>query len=297
MLSERFKYSTGSQGFTLIEILTSVSILLILLAVSVGIYSSFRPKYNLDTDVRKIESVLRLARSNTLASKNASSFGVHMETAQVVLFEGVVYDTMDPDNKITELDSRNELYATSLNGGGSDVVFNRLDGTTAEFGTVSLRVKSDTSETSVLNIEASGSISTKSEGSIGETNLTQDARHVHFDLGWSIQGATTLEFRFPDIPTTESVVMAAFFNGDNTVFDWSGSFEVGGGTEEFRVHTHALDSFDTELSITRSRNDGKNTEQVEIRIIDGVTKRITTYLADTAHTVNVGYFRGTMGIQ
>jgi len=79
--------------------------------------------------------------------------------------------------------------------GGSDVVFNRLDGTTAEFGTISLRVKSDTSQILVLNIEASGSISTESEGSPATTNLTQDARHVHFDLGWSIQSATTLEFR------------------------------------------------------------------------------------------------------
>ena len=294
MLSALFR---ESRGFTLIEIFTSISILVILLSVSLGLFAAFRPEHNLDADARKIESVLRLARSNTLASKNASSFGVHMEVAQVVLFEGNTYDSMDPGNKITELDSRNELYATSLNGGDSDVVFNRLDGATAEYGTISLRVKGDVSQTLVLNIEASGSISSESEGSPATTNLTQDARHVHFDLGWSIQSAATLEFRFPDIPTTESVAMAAFFNGDSTVFDWSGSFEVGGATQEFRVHTHALDAFDTELSITRSRNDGKNTEQVEIRIVDGVTRGIATYLADAADTVNVGSFGGTMEIQ
>ena len=294
MLSENFK---ESRGFTLIEILTSVSILIILLAVSVGLYSSFRPKHNLSEDVRKIESVLRLARSNTLASNNESSFGVHMELAQVVLFEGIIYDSMDPDNKIIELDSRNELYDISLAGASSDVVFNRLDGTTSEYGTVSLRVKGDPSETIILYIESSGSISTVAEGVVGETNLKEDSRHVHFDLGWSIQNAVTLEFRFIDIPTTESVAMASYFSS-GTSFDWSGSFDVGGATQEFRVHTHALDAFDTELSITRDRNDGKNTEQVEIRIVDGgITKGIATYLADTDDTVNVGSFGGTMEIQ
>lgn len=294
MLSENFK---ESHGFTFIELLASISILVILLAVSVGLYGAFRPEHNLNEDVRKIESVLRLARSNTLASNNKSSFGVHMESAQVVLFEGILYDPVDTGNKITELDSRNELYSISLAGTSLDVVFNRLDGTTLEYGNISLRVRGDPSKTLMLYIEPSGSISSEQEGLVGSSNLTNDSRHVHFGLGWSIQNATTLEFRFPNTSITKSVTMAPYFSS-GTSFDWSGSFDVGGIIQEFRVHTHALDAFDTELSITRSRNNGKNTEQVEVRIIDsGITKSIATYLADVDDTVNVGSYGGIMEIQ
>src|SRR3989338_6463803 len=118
------------RGFTFIELLTALSIFLILAIMSVGVFFSFRPQNVLESDARRVESVLRLARTRTLSSLNSSNFGVHMEATQAVLFEGSTYDSGDPDNKVFTLAAANEVYDISLAGGGDDVVFDKLTGTT-----------------------------------------------------------------------------------------------------------------------------------------------------------------------
>jgi len=286
---------TYKKWFTLLEVLVALSIVVVLFALSVGLNSAFRPKHNLDADVRSIISVFDLARSNTLASKDSLSFGVHVESDQVIMFEGDTYNPVAPENEIFELDRKDEIYDISLEGDVTDVVFNRITGTVDQFGTLSFCVRRDPSETRVIYISSAGSISSTEFPVIGDTNLASDSRHVHFDLGWSIQSATALEFYFPNIPQTESVIMADYF-GDSEL-DWNGSFEVGGATQEFRVHTHFLDAFDTELSITSNRNNGKNTERVEVRIVAGATKSIATYLADSSDSVQVGAYGGVMEVQ
>ncbi len=290
MSSETYK-----KGFTLLEVLVALSIVGVLFTLSMSLNSAFRPKHNLDADVRSIISVFDLARSNTLASKDSLSFGIHVESDQVVMFEGDTYNPIASENEIFELDSKDEIYDISLEGGVTDVVFNRITGTLDQFGTLSFRVRRDPSETKVIYISSSGSISSTEFPVVVDSGLVSDSRHVHFDLGWSIQGATTIEFHFPNIPQIESVAMADYF-GDSE-FDWNGSFEVGGAAQEFQVHTHFLDAFDTELSITRNRNNGKNTERVEVRIVSGVAKSIATYLADSSDTIEVGAYGGVMDVQ
>ena len=210
---------TYKKGFTLIEVLVALSIVGVLFALSLGLNSAFRPKHNLDADVRSIISVLNLARSNALASKDSLSFGVHIELDQVSIFEGESYDPLASENEIFELDFKDEIYDISLEGGGVDVIFNRITGTVDEFGTLSFRVRNNPIETKVIYISLSGFISSTEFPTVGDANLLTDSRHVHFDLGWSIQSATTLEFYFPDVPQTESVSMVDYFNNSNFGLD------------------------------------------------------------------------------
>lgn len=287
-----------NRGFTFIEFITALSIFVVLAVMSVGVYFAFRPQNVLEADARRVESVLRLARTRTLSSLNSSNFGVYMEAAQVVLFEGSAYDSGDPGNEIFELASVNEIYDITLAGGGDEVVFDKLTGTTEQAGTVSLRVKADSAQTRTVYIQGIGAISLENPPAVLATDYVQDARHVHFVLGWSIQNATTLEFYFPDNGQLESVSMAPFFNVDKTDFDTTQTFTVSGSTEVFRVHTHSLTALDTNLSIHRDRNDGQNAKQVEVRMIDGgITKDIATWTADASDTVQEGVYGGAMEIQ
>ena len=79
----------------------------------------------------------------------------------MVLFRGAIYDSLDANNEAVALDSALEIYPTppSLTGGGSDVIFDRLTGKTNQDGTVIIRVKSDTSKTRTITINATGVVS------------------------------------------------------------------------------------------------------------------------------------------
>ena len=130
-----------SAGVTLLEVIIVIVIFAVLTLITLGLFFTFIPGSDVAADVEKIESVLRLARSRTLASQDASSFGVHMGTDRVVLFEGAAYVPGTVTNEITELSSRNEIYDISLKRGGAPSASNSLVGTPDRSGTRSVRRK------------------------------------------------------------------------------------------------------------------------------------------------------------
>jgi hypothetical protein len=112
-------------------------------------------------------------------------------------------------------------------------------------------------------------------------------------LGWSIQNATVLKFKFsgPEPDQIETVDMAPYFNVDKTEFNWnneSSPFVVNGANQVFRIHTHTSNTL---LCIHRDRNNGKNNQEVIIYIVDGgLDKDIAHYLADANDTVEKGFY-------
>lgn len=273
------------QGFTLIELLIVIGILSILLLIAIGSFNLFTSQVSLETTSSKIISTLRLAREQTLASEDESVYGVHFETSKYVLFKGATYSSSDPDNKEYTL-SGSEIYEINISG-GDDAVFNRIRGTTANSGNVKVRLTSDTSRTQTVLINSSGQVSLEETVSPTGTRVV-DTRHLHFDLGWSIQGANPLRFNFFDDGVVEEIPMAGFFSGG--VFDWEGTIDVGGSDQTLRVHTHSLSGTDTNLSIHRDRQ--KNDKAVQI-LIGG--NDIVSYTA--AGVATIGSFGGTMTVQ
>lgn len=284
------------RGFTLIEILVSVAILLILLVLSITSFTTLRRQVEIDSSGQNILSVLRLARSRTLGSEAESTYGVHFETDKYVFFKGNTYTAGASDNKEYTL-TDSEIYEINLNGGGSEVVFNRIRGTTSQFGNVKIRLTNQTTKINTININSSGQVSLNATLSVSNTRVI-DTRHLHFNLGWSIQNATTLKLVFTDSPNptvTQNISMAGFFNAGKTVFDWSGTVNVNGSDQVLRVHTHALDAFNTTLSIHRDRR--YNSKALTITIVDqgNVDKQIVSYTS--SGTATTGSFGGTMTIQ
>ncbi|MDP2910558.1 MAG: hypothetical protein Q8N58_02110 [bacterium] len=189
-----------------------------------------------------------------------------------------------------------ELYDINLSG-GNEAAFDRLTGLTGQPGQISLRLKSDPAKNKTIYVYGSGQVSL-TPSSIPANSRIKDSRHVHFDLGWTIQNATTIKLNFVGVGQIETIDMADYFNLDKTEFDWQGTFSVGGVDQVFRIHSHSLNAFGTILSIHRDRNNNKNTEAVIISIIDnGIDKDIVYYLADVDDTINVEAFGGIAEIQ
>ena len=289
------------RGFSLIELLVVIGIIVILMVLAVPSYYFFQKQSDLTSSTEEIINTLRLAQNKALASEGASQYGVYFDQTttphQFILFKGGSYAARDSlfDN-IHELPGSVEIYDINL-GGEQEVVFNRLIGDTSQSGDISLRLINNPGETKTVYIENSGQASLAS--SLSPANgREKDSRHVHFDLGWSVQNATILKFYFPAFLQTEEIDMASFFDAGKTEFDWQGQFSVDGTDQEFQVHTHSLDTFNTLLCIHRSRNQGKNNQEVIIYFIDGaVEKDIAHYLADTDDTVIEAAYGGTKEIQ
>ncbi len=295
------KHLDYKKGFTLIEMSIIIGILIVLVSISASALLLFNKESDLSSNAEEIISALRQAQNKSLASEGPSRYGVYFNSTsspnQYILFKGLDYVSRDPSfDDINDLPDNIEIYEIDLDG-GNEVVFERITGIANQVGKVSLRLKSNPAKTKSIYIENSGRAGLIIL-SIPTNSRIEDSRHVHFDLGWSIQGATSLKFNFVNASQIETIDMADYFNADKTEFDWEGVFIVSGVDQVFRVHTHSLDAFNTLLCIHRDRNNSQNTEEVIISIIDGgFDKNIAHYLADTDDTVIEEAFGGTKEIQ
>jgi len=278
-------------GFSLIEFLIIFGVLTIVFLLSITAFSTLTKKSDLDATHDNIVSIFNLARNRTLASEQASRYGIYFDTStspdQYVLFKGDNYLLRDPVfDEIHILPSNIEISQISFNGSTNEVVFNRLDGNTFNFGSIAIH-SIRTNEIRDIYIYSSGEISNYPPSVPGGGRIV-DSRHVHFDLGWSMAGATTLKFNFVNASRIEQISMSDFFSP--TGFDWEGEFLINNVVQHFIIHTHQLDPV-TILCIHRDRNEGKNNEEVYVYIIqDGTEKEIAHYDDDQLATVNKGIY-------
>lgn len=287
------------KSFTLVELLVIVGIFILLIAISFPAIRFFQKESDLNNSTEEVINTLRLAQSKALASEGASQWGVYFSTSttphQYTLFQG--------ENYSSRVTSSDEIYKLPLSvefsdinlAGGQEVVFDRIVGSTSQSGNLSLKLKTDPTKNRTIYIESSGQVGLTPPSVPSDEERIKDSRHVHFDLGWSIQNATTLKFNFVNVGQIETVDMANYFNADKTAFNWEGKFLVAEVNQVFHVHTHSLDAFNTILCLHRDRNNGQSNQEVIIYIIDeGIDKDIAHYLADATDTVEKGSYVNTM---
>lgn len=153
------------KAFTLVELLIVIGVSSVLVGISAGVYITLDRRSSVDTEARKVESILNLARSRALASEGEQSYGVRIVTGGVgeyILFPGDAYIASNPDNEKFEIHPKVSLGLLELNGGGSDIVFERLTGGTSQFGSLVLREVGDPSNIATLCIDGTGVIEIRS---------------------------------------------------------------------------------------------------------------------------------------
>ncbi len=142
------------QGVSLIEILVAVVILLVILAVVLTSFSTLRNRQSLQSATTEIISVLKKANSQTLASIDSSTYGVHFSTNALIIFKGSSYPSGTDETINIALPAY--ISNISLSGGGNDVYFSRLTGVPNKTGTITVAVPN---ATKTITIGATGIIS------------------------------------------------------------------------------------------------------------------------------------------
>src|SRR3989338_2768203 len=253
------------KGFTLIELLVSVAVLAVLsTSVFLG-YSSVSKNTELKTATFKVLDILNLARSRTIASLATSSYGVHFEQFQYVLFKGTAYDAGDANNIFYALPASAEVATIALSGGGSEVIFDRLTGKTSQSGSIVVRLLSDITKSKTITILSSGrSDIIESALNPSGTARIADTRHVHFTYEQSIASITNMVLNFPNDIVTQNVNFLSYYNAG--VFDWSGTVMVGGSPQVLRVHTNANTGASADFSVTRDLRYNTVAKRLEISL-------------------------------
>ena len=126
------------RAFTLVETLIVLAIIGILVTIGLSSYTIFNRAQALGKDEETIVEVLNQARTQTLSSVNETQYGVHITSSNVTLFTGSSYSAGATGNVVYTLQTSDTILTITLTGGGSDVIFSRLTGETADNGTVSI---------------------------------------------------------------------------------------------------------------------------------------------------------------
>ncbi|MFC1727007.1 Tfp pilus assembly protein FimT/FimU [Patescibacteria group bacterium] len=93
------------KGFSQIEVLIVIALLVILFSLGTVVYDNFVKKDRLIIEARKIESLISEARVKTVAGfslggSQALNFGVYFEDDQYTLFPGTVYSSGNSQNQV-----------------------------------------------------------------------------------------------------------------------------------------------------------------------------------------------------
>lgn len=171
-----------NKGFTIIELMVVVGAATILVTITAGVYLSFSKRNYLDVNARELQSVINLGRGQTLSSEGSQNFGVHIDDInnEYVLFPGQAYNSSDPDNEIFIADSRVSIVSINIQGGGSDIIFDRLTGETSQYGVITFEDAADSSLQIEICIHRSGITEVQSE--CAENLLLYDGGTIDADL-------------------------------------------------------------------------------------------------------------------
>jgi len=151
-----FYKGKNKKGFTIFELVVVIAVAGLIFAITLFSFSNLRDKESLDKTALQISSIIDQARSKTLASKNDSVYGVHIDTTEIVLFKGLSYSQSSVDNVVFSLNPNVEVISVDLSDSGSDIVFERLTGKAMQSGTTTLSLKKDTSQETFVVVQATG---------------------------------------------------------------------------------------------------------------------------------------------
>lgn len=282
------------KSFALIEILVVVGVLVILLAISVPAFKIFHKESDLNNSAEEIINALRLAQSKALASQEASQYGVYFSTTtlpqQYILFKGVSYETRATSSDVIyNLPESLEIYQSDFD----EAVFEKITGKTIQSGKVYLRLKDNPSKTKSIYVEKSGQIGLNASIFASDENRIKDSRHIHIDYGRIISVSTEKIVLIFEGGTTKTITIAD--NILNNQIFWEGEVDVAGSIQKIKIHTHRLNSPDTQFSIHRDRRFNTKTLKIDIDDVPDLDSgSLLEYSADGLTTTSTSLYTSNL---
>ena len=136
----------NQRGYTLVELLLSVTLLTVIAGVSVPISYTFVTKNNLSVSESASVHAMRRAATLSSASEGNTTWGFYIQAGSITVFQGASYAVRDSTyDEITTIG--NDITPSGL----TEVVFSRPDGFPTSTGTLTLTTSSGLSETVVIN--------------------------------------------------------------------------------------------------------------------------------------------------
>lgn len=155
LLTNHYSLPTNC-GFTLIEIVVALGIIIVIFVFGVKPFIVMRNNKILDESVVKIEALLQEASSMTISSVGASRYGVHFEETKAVLFVGDYYIESDSNNKDLILNKLTAISEINLNNNRPEIIFDRLTGKTSDSGNIKISLVNDSSKFKTITISSEG---------------------------------------------------------------------------------------------------------------------------------------------
>jgi prepilin-type N-terminal cleavage/methylation domain-containing protein len=144
------------EGFTLVEILLTISILAMITAVSLSAFRSVYRSSGARVAAQEVADAFRESRNNTLSSKNDTVYGVYVGTSSVTRFVGDTYTFGNASNTVYTFEAGATATGTLVSNGVS-VIFGRLTGVPNATGTILIR-DIDDQNTATITVENTGLI-------------------------------------------------------------------------------------------------------------------------------------------
>ena len=119
-----------SKGFTLLEVIVALSIVIMLGTIIYTPLSSLNNRQILDKEVAQVESYIQKSRMNSLNSKNGDEYGIVFSSSTVRVVAIIASST----TVLYTLNSRVTLASSTL--GTSTVIFSRISGLPSATGTL-----------------------------------------------------------------------------------------------------------------------------------------------------------------
>ena len=139
------------RGFTLLEVILSISLIGLLAGLSVPVYNSFQAKNDMDNTAGSVAQYLRRAELSAISGKSDSGWGVKIEAEQLTFFRGT--DFANRDQNFDEI----SLFPSTVAVSGSDEFsFQKFFGLPINIGTSTLTNSSG--ETRSIGVHDGGMI-------------------------------------------------------------------------------------------------------------------------------------------
>lgn len=249
------------------EILLTIGILIILMGISIPFFRSFGKTADLNRAAEETANLLRLAQSKTTASENGSQWGIKFSLLesphQIILFAGNDFSLRDPScDEVYQLPQSVELHNINLNDGGTEAIFEKVTGSTSQYGDISLRLKNEVSQEKRIYVSNSGLIEFFLPSVLSDENRLKDSRRVYIDYSRFIATSTERIVLNFEGDVVEQFLIAD--NLENGEIKLEKEINIGGEIQEIKIYTNRLNNPDTQFSILRDRRHNKKSLKIDI---------------------------------